>query len=75
MANYVTQTSDKKKWTAFMLCLFLGVFGAHRFYVGKIGTGIIYLFTMGVGLFGVIIDLVSILLGSFRDNVGAPLRE
>jgi restriction system protein len=75
MANYVTQTSDKKKWTAFILCLLLGAAGAHRFYVGKIGTGIIYLCTMGVGFIGVFIDLVSILFGSFRDNVGAPLRE
>jgi len=75
MANYVTQTSDKKKWTALFLCLLFGIFGVHRFYVGKIGTGIIYLFTFGIGFIGVIIDLISILLGSFRDNVGAPLRE
>lgn len=33
MANYVTVTSDKKKWVAFFLCLFLGCFGAHYFYV------------------------------------------
>lgn len=75
MANYVTQTSDKKRWTALFLCLFLGIFGVHRFYVGKIVTGIIYLCTFGVGFIGVIIDFISLLLGSFRDNVGAPLRQ
>jgi restriction system protein len=75
MANYVTQTSDKKKWTAFFLCLILGFLGAHRFYVGKIGSGILYLCTMGFFFIGILVDLISILLGSFRDNVGAPLRE
>lgn len=75
MANYVTGTSDKKKWVAFILCLFLGFLGAHRFYVGKIGTGILYLFTGGMFFIGTIVDLVKILLGSFRDNVGAPLRS
>lgn len=75
MANYVTFTSDKKKWTAFFLCLFLGLFGAHRFYVGKIGTGILYICTGGFFAIGVFVDLIKILTGSFRDNVGAPLRK
>jgi restriction system protein len=75
MANYVTQTSDKKKGTALLLCLFLGWLGAHRFYVGKIGTGLLYACTCGIGFIGVLIDFISILMGSFRDNVGVPLRE
>lgn len=74
MANYVSTTSDKKKWVAFWLCLLLGGLGIHRFYVGKIGTGIIYLLTGGLCGIGWIVDLIKILMGSFRDNTGAPLR-
>ena len=75
MANYVTQTSDKKKGTALILCIFLGIFGIHQFYVGRIGMGILYLCTGGLFCIGWIIDIVKIATGSFRDNVGAPLRE
>lgn len=74
MANYVTSTSDKKKTTALLLCIFLGGLGIHRFYVGKIGTGIIYLLTGGIFGIGWIIDIIKIATGGFTDNVGAPLR-
>lgn len=63
----------KSKWTAFFLCLFLGFAGAHRFYVGKAGTGILYLLTVGLYGFGWIIDLLLILIGGFRDKAGQPL--
>lgn len=74
MANYVTNTSDKKKKTALLLCIFLGWMGAHYYYVGKIGKGIIFTCTFGLIGVGWIIDIFRIALGSFRDNVGAPLR-
>lgn len=51
----------KNKWVAFVLCLFLGFFGAHKFYEGKILMGIIYFFTGGLCFIGVIIDLINIL--------------
>lgn len=74
MANYVSVTSDKKKSTAFLLCLFLGFFGGHYFYVGRIGRGLVCLITInwfGIGWF---IDLFTILNGKFQDNTGAYLR-
>ena len=47
----------KNKWVAFFLCLFLGPFGAHKFYEGKIGMGILYLLTFGILGIGWIIDI------------------
>lgn len=55
----------KNKWVAFFLCLFLGIFGAHKFYEGKVGLGILYLFSGGLFLIGVIIDLIIII---FKPN-------
>lgn len=51
----------KNKWTAFLLCLFLGFFGVHRFYEGKVATGILYLLTVGLAGFGWLIDCIILL--------------
>lgn len=64
----------KSKITAALLCLFFGGLGVHRFYVGKIGTGVIWLFTLGLCGIGAIIDLIVILIGGFRDKAGMPLK-
>lgn len=60
-ANPYAQGRMKNKWVAFFLCLFLGAFGAHKFYEGKIGMGILYLFTGGLCCIGAIVDLIVIL--------------
>lgn len=65
--------SQKNKWVAFMLCLFLGGIGIHRFYVGKIGTGILWLCTFGLCGIGSIIDLIVIICGGFTDKSGNKL--
>ena len=51
----------KNKWVALLLCLFLGYFGAHKFYEGKAGMGILYLCTCGLFFVGVIIDFIALL--------------
>lgn len=66
-------SAPKNKWTVFLLCLFLGGLGVHRFYVGKVGTGILYLLTFGLFGIGVLVDLVLILLGNFKDGSGQLL--
>ena len=62
--------SGKSRLVALLLCWLLGVFGAHRFYVGKIGTAILMILTLGgLGLW-TLIDLIIIILGIFRDKEG-----
>lgn len=65
--------SEKSKPVALGLCVFLGFFGAHRFYVGKVGTGILWIFTVGGFGFGWVYDLVMICCNKFTDKSGAVL--
>lgn len=74
VANSSANISPKSKWVAFFLCLLLGALGVHRFYVGKIGTGLLWLFTCGIFCIGVIVDLIVILCGNFRDSNGYFLK-
>ena len=67
--------SDKDWLVALLLCIFLGCIGIHRFYVGKIGTGILYIFTFGLFGIGVLVDLIMIACGSFTDSYKRPLRH
>ena len=68
-------TSDKRILPAFLLCLFLGVFGAHRFYAGKTGTGILMILTLGgLGIWW-LIDLIMIVVGAFTDDDGEKITE
>ena len=67
--------SKKSRLAALLLCWFLGVFGIHRFYVGKIGTGILWLVTLGILGIGVIFDLIVIAIGDFKDGTGKVVRD
>ena len=57
--------NGKNKWVAFLLCLFAGYAGLHKFYEGKIGMGILYLFTGGLFGIGWLIDCIALL---FKSN-------
>ena len=60
---------------AVLLCFWFGVFGVHRFYVGKVGTGLLQLFTFGgLGLWA-LIDLIILVCGAFTDGEGRKLTQ
>lgn len=64
---------QNSKTVALILCVLLGTIGAYRFYVGKVGTGLLYLCTGGLCGVGVLIDFLTILLNNFRDKYSYPL--
>lgn len=67
------RVSSKNKGVAMVLCVTLGYFGAHHFYVGRTGMGILYLLTMGLFCIGWIVDIINIANGKFKDVNGNPL--
>ena len=75
MSNYVVITSGKSKFVALVLCVLFGMVGAHYFYVGRFGMGVLYLFTAGFFGVGWVVDVFRILLGTFKDDAGYPLRK
>ena len=67
------EPSDRQLVTALVLGLFLGGFGAHRFYAGKHGTAVAMIFTLGgLGVWA-LVDLIMIASGKFRDGAGRAI--
>ncbi len=67
-------TSEKSFVTTLILCVLLGGLGVHRFYVGKIGTGIIMLLTLGGLGIWTLIDLIIIATQKFTDSDGLQIK-
>ena len=67
--------SDKDWLVTLLLSIFVGGIGVHRFYVGKIGTGILWLLTCGCFGIGALIDLIMIVCGNFKDSDGKLIKR
>lgn len=67
--------SEKKRSVALLLCVLYGWLGLHRFYVGKAGTALLMMLT--IGGFGIwyIIDLVWLVSGTFEDSEGKVIYD
>ena len=58
--------SGQEKTVALILLLLVGVFGAHKFYLGQIGKGVLYLLTGGLCGIGLLIDLIKLLTDTYE---------
>jgi TM2 domain-containing membrane protein YozV len=68
-------SSPRTRLITFLLAFFLGYLGIHRFYVGKMGTGVLYLCTGGLFGIGYVVDCILILVGSFKDKEGLTVDQ
>lgn len=75
MATGMYFSSNKRKMTAFWICLFTGLFGGHYFYVGRRARGLLALCTLNFFILGWFADLGKILGGRFKDRNGLPLID
>jgi len=67
--------SPKSRLATLLFCVFLGGLGIHRFYVGKVGTGIAMIFTLGGLGIWVLVDLITIATGGFTDIDGKSVLD
>lgn len=77
MGGYNSVVSPKSWLVTLLLCLFVAVFGIHRFYAGKIGTGIIMILLCWTGISAIwaLVDLIMIILSKFKDGQGLLIQR
>lgn len=71
--NQNNLSSHRRKWPTFILCLFFGVAGFHKLYIGKLAIGTLYFLTAGFFGIGVLVDLIRILIDSEKDFAARSL--
>ena len=74
--NSVNPDASAKDWlTTLLLCFFLGSFGVHSFYAGKIAIGVIQLVTLGGCGIWTLIDFIMIICGKYHDSEGKVISN
>jgi TM2 domain-containing membrane protein YozV len=68
------RASVKNYTTTLLLAIFLGIIGAHRFYAGKVFTGLLFFVTLGFFGIGWVIDIITVAVGNFTDKTGRFIR-
>ncbi len=70
-----TEISEKSRLATALLAWFLGILGAHRFYLGKTGTGLLMLLTFGGLGFWALIDFIMAVSGAMKDKDGKIIKN
>lgn len=74
--DVIRNSSINMRWvTTLLLCWILGFFGAHRFYLGRVGSGILMLISFGGFGIWYLIDLIVVITGNFKDENGVVIRH
>jgi TM2 domain-containing membrane protein YozV len=72
---FMEEISPKSRLAVTLFSFFLGAFGIHRFYLGKIGTGILMIITAGgVGIWA-LVDFIMAVAGIMKDNEGKVIKN
>ena len=69
------EVSPKSRLATSLLAFFLGGLGIHRFYLGKIGTGILMILTLGGLGIWTLIDFIFSVAGAMKDKEGRPIKN